>query len=75
MSKKITGRVVSLPFGINSYGIEGDDGQNYEPVNLPDSLKSDGLRIRFEILPSREMASVIMWGKPVKISNPEVLDI
>ncbi|TVR76153.1 MAG: hypothetical protein EA409_13715 [Saprospirales bacterium] len=74
MSKIVTGRIILLPFGIDSWGIEGDDGQNYEPVNLPDPFKAEGLRIGFRILPSPDLVSVTMWGKPVKIDNPELLD-
>ncbi|MGB9843889.1 MAG: hypothetical protein ACPLN1_06005 [Caldisericia bacterium] len=30
------------------YGIIGDDGKNYQPINLSNEFKVDGMKIKFE---------------------------
>jgi hypothetical protein len=64
---KVTGTIVFLSFEGGFYGIKGDDGKNYDPTNLPQEFRSDGLRVRFAAkeLPGR--ASVHMWGTIVEI--------
>jgi hypothetical protein len=64
---KVTGTVVYLSIEGGFYGIKGDDGRNYDPTNLSQEFRSDGMRVRFEAkeLPGR--ASVHMWGSVVEL--------
>ena len=55
------------------YGIVDDAGERYDPVNLGDEFKSDGLRIRFEAKILRDYVSVHMWGRLVEILEVERL--
>jgi hypothetical protein len=48
------------------YGIETDDGEQYLPLNLGETYRSDGMRIRFQAYPVDEM-SLTMWGIPVTL--------
>ena len=48
------------------YGILGDDGRRYLPLNLGPAFEQDGLRIRFEATPE-DVLTLQQWGKPVKI--------
>lgn len=64
---KVTGTVVFLSFEGGFYGIKGDDGRNYDPTNLPQEFRKDGLRIRFVAKELPGMASVYMWGTIVEI--------
>ena len=63
----LTGTVVFLSFEGGFYGIKGDDGQNYDPTNLPEDLQKDGLRVRFEIKPITNRASFHMWGVIIEL--------
>jgi hypothetical protein len=45
------------------YGIVDDDGQAWDPENLPDAMAIDGLRVSFRGVPT-EHATFHMWGGP-----------
>lgn len=64
---KHSGKIVRINLGPGSWGIESDDGSRLEPVNLADQFKEEGLRITFKIEPTSQVASISMWGEPVKI--------
>lgn len=51
------------------YGIEGDDGQKYDPVNLSKEFQKDGLRIAFSFNDKKDIMSVHMWGKIIEITK------
>jgi hypothetical protein len=60
------GTVVYLGFEGGFYGIAGDDGKNYDPINMPQEFKVDGLRVRF----TANLTSYVsfhMWGYVVKL--------
>jgi len=68
-----TGTVVFLSLEGGFYGIKGDDGRNYDPMNLPVEFQKEGLRIRFEAKELTDRASFHMWGKIVEIKHIEKL--
>jgi hypothetical protein len=68
-----TGTVVFLPIEGGFYGIQGDDGKKYDPANLPDEFRKDGLRIRYEVKEVKGRAGVHMWGTIVEIVHIEKL--
>jgi hypothetical protein len=68
-----TGTVVYLSFEGGFYGIKGDDGRNYDPLNLPVELRKDGLRIRFEARELPDRGSFHMWGRIIEIKHVEKL--
>jgi hypothetical protein len=70
---KSTGTVIFLPIEGGFYGIKGDDGRNYDPVNLPDEFRKDGLRVRYDVRELRDRASVHMWGTIAEIVRIEKL--
>ncbi len=53
------------------YAIEGDDGQAYDPINLPDNFKRDGLRVRVIARPQPLMGSFHMYGQIIEIVEIE----
>jgi inhibitor of cysteine peptidase len=66
---KIHGTVVFQDIEGGFWGIEGDDGRQYRPVeDLPASVRSSGTRIEAEMEPV-EMASFTMWGRNVRIRS------
>lgn len=50
------------------FGIIGDDGNNYLPLNLAPEYETDGLRIAFEYEPVKDTATIQMWGIPVNLT-------
>jgi hypothetical protein len=68
-----TGTVTFLSFEGGFYGIKADDGRNYDPTNLPEDLRKDGLRVRFEAKELRDRASFHMWGTIVELVHIQKL--
>jgi hypothetical protein len=68
-----TGTVIFLSFEGGFYGIKGDDGKSYDPINLPEDLRKDGLRVRFEAKELRDRASFHMWGTIVELVHIQKL--
>jgi hypothetical protein len=48
------------------YGIVGDDGKNYDPINMPQEFKIPGLRVQFTANLTNYL-SYHMWGSIVKL--------
>lgn len=70
---KITGTVVYLDLEGGFWGIEGDDGQQYRPIDaLPASAQVDGCRVEVDLEPA-DVLSFAMWGQSVKVHNITVL--
>ena len=55
------------------YGIIGNDGKHYDPINLGPEFQEDCLRIYFEAKIREDVASTHMWGIPVEITRIEEL--
>jgi hypothetical protein len=66
------GTVVYLYFEEGFYGIAGDDGKNYDPINMPQEFKVDGLRVQFTANLTHYM-SFHMWGYVVRLFSIERL--
>lgn len=69
----LTGTVVYLSFEGGFYGIKGDDGRNYDPVNLPQEFRVDGVRVRIEVKELNGLTSIHMWGIPVELVHIQKL--
>ena len=66
MKQRIKGRVVYQDLGGGFWGIEGEDGRQYLPTNMPEQLKLDGAKVEITAVPS-DMESIFMWGESIKI--------
>lgn len=66
----LTGQVTSfnIPGGL-FYGVLGDDGIKYQPVNLPRKFKKEGAIIQFDAQPKANVMSAFQWGTIVELSN------
>jgi hypothetical protein len=64
---EFTGTVVFVPLEGGFYGILGDDGGHYDPLNLPESLCKDGMKVQVKASVLKHGASFHMWGKRIKI--------
>ncbi len=61
-------RYVDLEGGF--YGLVDEEGTKYDPTPLPDSLRVDGLRVRFEAK-KKNVMTTRMWGTPIEVLNIE----
>ena len=68
-----TGTVTYVNLEGGFYGIVGEDGTRYDPVNLDERYKEDGLRIRFRAEKQEDVAGIRMWGEIVQIHEIEAL--
>ena len=51
------------------WGIISDEGEKYDPLNLPADFRQDGLRVRVVALPKKDMVSIRMWGIIIEINE------
>ncbi|RMF89464.1 MAG: hypothetical protein D6733_06250, partial [Methanobacteriota archaeon] len=66
-----TVRYIGLEGGF--YGIVSDDGKNYDPLNLPEEFKKDGLKVSFEAEKSNAYTTH-MWGTAIDIKEIKKLE-
>jgi inhibitor of cysteine peptidase len=67
------GKIQYNDFEGGFYGIVGDKGEYYDPINLPSEFKEDGLQVRYTIKILENQTSIHMWGSVVKIIRIEKL--
>ncbi len=63
----IIGAVRHIALEGGFYGIVADDGQRYDPVNLPNEFRRDGLPVTCRARVLHNRASFHMWGQLVEI--------
>lgn len=73
MVKRINGKVTYQDFSGGFYGIIGDDGREYRPINMPEQLKKDGAKVSVVLAKASEEVSIFMWGESVKIVSFQTL--
>ncbi|NQT73396.1 MAG: hypothetical protein HQ553_11615 [Chloroflexi bacterium] len=59
-----------IPLEGGFYGLVADDGRRFLPLNLPDTFRKEGLkvRVRGEI---KKVVTIYMWGTPFEIHEIE----
>ena len=62
------GTVTRIDLEGGFYGIVGDDGKKYDPLDLDEKYRRDGLRVAFEAEEATGMATTHMWGTPVNLT-------
>lgn len=68
---KITGKIVHVDLSGGFWGIEGEDGQKFYPVDgLPGPFQQEGLRIKARVRPA-DTFTIFMWGAGVEIDRIE----
>jgi hypothetical protein len=66
------GTVRYLGFEGGFFGIVGDDGQHYDPLDMPQQFRVDGLRVQFRAN-FTHLVSYHMWGYVVRLVSIERL--
>lgn len=51
------------------YAIDGDDGNKYDPINLPESFRKDGLKVKVTARLKKEVLSFHMYGAIIEVVN------
>lgn len=69
----MTGEIRFIELEGGFYGIAGDDGKNYDPLNLSREFQQDGLRILFDAKIRTDVATIRQWGTVVEITRIESL--
>ena len=67
MAKRIQGKVVYQTLSGGFWGVIGDNGKEYRPIEMPNQLKTEGARVSIVIKKAREEMSVYMWGEAVEV--------
>jgi hypothetical protein len=53
------------------YAIESFDGEKYDPMNLPESFRKDGLKVKVTARPQRDVMSFRMYGEIIEVISIE----
>ncbi|MBN2109922.1 MAG: protease inhibitor I42 family protein [Methanosarcinaceae archaeon] len=69
---KANGSVNYIELEGGFYGITDKNGTHYDPVNLDEELKKEGLKICFTAYPLDNMVSIHMWGRTIEIRSAEI---
>ncbi len=70
---KIKGKVTHQSLGPGFWGIIGQDGQEWRPVNMPKELQKEGLQVAVEAEEAEEQMSVFMWGTAIEIKSHQII--
>ncbi len=68
-----TGTITYVDLEGGFYGIVGDNGEHYDPINLSQEFQVDCLPVRFEAKIRDDLVSTHMWGTMVEITRIESL--
>lgn len=64
---KITGKVVYKNIAGGFWGIIDNNGKEWRPVNMPNSLQKDGKSVNIKARLAEEEMSIFMWGTAIEI--------
>ena len=71
---KIKGKTTYQHLGTGFWGVVGDDGQEWRPVDMPSELQKEGLKVELQANKADEQMSVFMWGTAIKIKSYQILN-
>jgi hypothetical protein len=66
---ELHGTVVYKDMEGGFFAIDGDDGKTYDPINLPDSLKINGLKVNITARFRKDVGGIHMVGDIIQIVN------
>jgi hypothetical protein len=64
---EIRGTVVYQEIEGGFFAIDSDDGKKYNPANLPESYRKDGLQVKITARPEKDAMSIHMYGALIEI--------
>ena len=66
---ELQGTVVYKNIEGGFFAIESDDGSKYDPINLPESFRRDGLEVKVSARFKKEAMSFHMYGAIIEVVN------
>ena len=66
---EITGTVVYRDMEGGFYAIDAEDGNKYDPMNLPESFKKDGLKVKVKAQLRTDVTGFHMYGSIIDIKD------
>ena len=66
---EIVGNVTYKNIEGGFYAIDGDNGSKYDPINLPESFRKDGLRVKVTARRKKDAMSLHMYGAIIEVVN------
>jgi hypothetical protein len=69
------GTITYIPLEGGFFGIIGDHGDRYDPINLPPEMRKKCLHVEFTAIVRNNMGSIHMWGIIVEIIHIEVIEL
>lgn len=66
---EIVGNVTYKSIEGGFYAIDGDDGRKYDPINLPESFKKDGLKVKVTARLKKDAMGFHMYGAIIEVVN------
>jgi hypothetical protein len=66
---EIQGTIVYKSLEGGFFAIESDDGKTYDPINLPETFKRDGLKVKVNAKLRKDVGSIHMAGDIIEIVN------
>ena len=66
---EIQGTIVYKSLEGGFFAIESDDGKTYDPINLPETFKRDGLKVKGNAKLRKDVGSIHMAGDIIEIVN------
>ena len=64
---EIQGTVVYQDIEGGFFAIDSEDGRKYNPVNLPESYRKEGLQVKITARPGKDAMSIHMYGAIIEI--------
>ena len=64
---EIRGTIVHKNMEGGFYASEADDGRRYNPVNLSESFRKDGLKVKVAARLKRDTMGIHMYGPPIVV--------
>ncbi len=64
---EIAGKIAYQDIGPGFWGVVGEGGEQWRPVNLPEKLKKEGLPVKLTVKYDTDDVSIFMWGESVTI--------
>lgn len=63
----LTGTVKYVEIEGGFWAIESEEGENYDPMNLPERFQKEGLSIEAEVKVREDVGSIRMYGTIIEI--------
>jgi hypothetical protein len=64
---EFTGTVVYMDLEGGFYAIDADDGNKYDPLNLPEAFRKEGMRVKVSAQHQTDIMSIHGYGTIIKI--------